>query len=92
MKVNKNDGKVYHEQHFLIDKDLHNEFKEVVSNYNNFGNSFYKNKSFDKTTLSELIRMMIHSLVSEYDNTSDGNFQLMEKLSDFRNAGAGAKQ
>lgn len=90
MRINKINREEYHEQHFLISKQLDNEFKEVINKYNNFGTKA-GNKSFDNTTKSELIRMMIHNLVIEFENNPNATLELLAKLSDFRDAGAGAK-
>ena len=88
MRINKINREEYHELHILVHNGLHKEFKEMLLSYNEFGN----NKAFDNTTMSEVVRMLISNLVAEYDNTSDANFQLMKKLSNFRDAGAGVKQ
>lgn len=88
MKKNKINREEYHEQHLLIHKDLHNEFKEVISKYNSYGNTNRKNTSFDVTNMSEVIRMLIHRLVKDYNDNPNAHFDMMKKLSDFRDAGA----
>lgn len=90
MRINKINREEYHEQHLLISKELDTEFKEVISKYNSFGTKT-QNKSFDKTTKSELIRMMIHNLVIEFNSNPNAALELLAKLSDFREKGAGAK-
>ena len=86
MIKNKN-GKVYHEQHFLIDVELIDEFRSIVFDYNTFGTN-KQGKSFDRTSVSELIRMMINNFVIDYNASDDGNIEVMKKLSDFREAKA----
>ncbi len=90
MRINKINREEYHEQHFLIHKNLEMEFKEIINNYNQFGNKT-PNKNLDKTTKSELLRMLIYNFIKEFNSKSNNNFELMEMLSDFRKQGYGTK-
>lgn len=83
MRINKINREEYHDQHILIHKDLNNDFKEVISKYNSFG--------LDKTTKSELIRMLLINFITEFNNSDDnGKYELLKNLKQFRDAGAGA--
>lgn len=82
MRINKLNREEYHEQHFLIHKELDKEFKEVINSYNSFG--------LDKTTKSELLRFFIAGFVSEFNNSDDvKKVDLLKKLKNFRENGAG---
>ena len=82
MRINKINREEYHDQHLLISKKLNDEFKTVINNYNSFG--------LDKTTKSEVIRMLLINFIDEF-NTSDDNkkYDLLENLKNFRDNGAG---
>ena len=85
MRINKINREEYHEQHFLIHKELDNKFKESISKYNKFG--------LDTTTKSELLRLFINDFVTEFNNSDDAKkFDLLKKLKNFRDAGAGTNQ
>lgn len=82
MRIKPLNREEYHEQHFLIHKELDKEFKEVIKSYNSFG--------LDKTTKSELLRFFIAGFVSEFNNSDDvKKVDLLKKLKNFRENGAG---
>ena len=82
MRINKINREEYHDQHLLIHKDLNNDFKEVISKYNSFG--------IDKTTKSEIIRMLLTGFITEFNNSDDDfKYDLLKNLKNFRDAGAG---
>lgn len=83
MTIKTKRGKVYHEQHFLIDVEVIDEFRSIVLDYNSFGTN-KQGKSFDKTSISELIRMMINNFIVDYNNSNDANIEIMKKLSEYR--------
>lgn len=89
MRINKINREEYHEQHFLISKELDNEFKEIIAIYNGFGTKT-SNKSFDNTSKSELLRMFIYDFINDFKANPNGAIELLAKLSEFRDAGAGA--
>mgnify|MGYP007038186015 CR=1 FL=1 len=83
MRINKINREEYHEQHFLIHKELDKEFKEVINSYNSFG--------LDKTTKSELLRFFIINFVKDFKTSDDvKKLDLLKELKIFRENGAGA--
>ena len=85
MKVNKINREQYHDLHILLPVALNKEFREVISQYNSFGNTNRKNMGFDITNMTELIRMLISDFLHEYhSNGSDANIELMKNLSLYR--------
>lgn len=83
MRMNKINHDEYHEQHFLISKNLDKEFKEAINRYNNYG--------LDKTTKSELLRLFTKQFVAKLtDPNDDVIYDLLKELKYFRDSGAGA--
>lgn len=68
-------GKYKSQLHLYLTPELYNELKETVLKYNN---------TYDRTTISELIRFLITEFIKNYNTDVHYKVEFLENLQEFR--------
>ena len=76
MSYKTKNGDVKSQLHLYITPELYNELKETVLKYNN--------NTYDKTTISELIRFLITEFIKNYNTGVHYKVEFLENLQEFR--------